>query len=915
MTGCRVIEVYLLGPPRVERDGELVGFDTRKAVALLAFLALTDRPRPRDALVDLLWPGTPPEQGRGAFRRTLSTLRSAVGPELVEATRDHVRLVKGPHLVVDVDGFRQARGDGDSERAVALFRGDFLEGFAVRGAPEFEEWVGAEGDGLRRELAAALADLASAQEARGDTTGALQVVRRWLSLDPLHEPAHRELIRLLAATGDRAAALSQYRECVRTLSRELGVPPLSETTRLYEAVNLGTFDPLAPTRPAVPPSSLTPLPFVGRDDDLRACVAVHEGIDQAGRVVVVEGEAGIGKTRLAEELVAAGRRRGAAAMVARAYEDEEGLAYAPVVEALRHRLADGAAWLTEVDDRAVSEAARLVPELADARAFAPAPPLDGPGARARFLSGVWDTLVAAVTGELPGILFVDDVQWADDATLGLLSYGLRRLAGRPVLVLFTWRTPHDHALRRAAIELARSGGAVRRLDRLSEEAVGALVRARVGEHTDTRLSRTLVEQTEGLPLLLVEYLQSAELPEGDWRLPSAARDLLRSRLDPVSETGRQVLAAAAVIGRSFGSDAVREVSGRSDDETVVALEELVRRGLVREGPDDYDFTHEQLRALVYDETGLARRRLLHGRAGDTLHAPPGAVARHLQMAGRDDEAARVYVAAGEQARTVFANVEALAHLRAALALGHPDGTAIHTTIGDLLTRTGDYPGALLSLETAASGATGERLAGIEHRLGRLHHRRGEWALAEAHLLAALEASPKPARAVITADLSLTAHAGGDPRQARALAAEARELADQVGDLLALCQAHNLLGMLATADGDTDGALESLGRSRALAEETGDLDLRVAALNNLALARRVRGELDAACVLTREALDLCTAVGDRHREAALHNNLADLLHASGRAEDAMAHLKSAVAIFAEVGGSEEPRPEVWKLVRW
>jgi len=912
-----VIEVYLLGPPRVERNGELVAFDTRKAVALLAVLALTDRPRPRDALVDLLWPGTDPERGRGAFRRTLSTLRSAVGADLVEATRDHVRLVKGPDLLVDVDGFRQARADGDAERAAELFRGDFLEGFAVRDAPEFEDWVRAEGDGLHRELAAALSDLASAHEARGDRPRALQTVRRWLSLDPLHEPAHRELMRLFAATGDRASALTQYRECVRVLSRELGVSPLTETTRLYEAVNQGTYDPGPLDRPTEPPASApSALPLVGRDEDLRACAAVHAEIDTVGRVVVVEGEAGIGKTRLVGELVAVARRRGARTLAAQAYEDEAGSAYAPVVEALRSRLTEGAAWLSDVGDHALSEAARLLPELADARAFAPAPPLDGPGGRARFLAALWEALVAAVAGDVPGVLFLDDVQWADDATLGLLSYGLRRLEGRPLLLALAWRTPHDHAVRRAATEVARTGGgAVRRLERLGPESVDELVRAGAGEDVDPTVCRQLLATTEGLPLLLVEYLRSAEVSDDDWRLPSAARDLLRSRLDPVSETGRQVMAAAAVIGRSFDVDAVRRVSGRTDDETVAALEELVGRGLVRERRDDYDFAHEQLRVLAYDETSLARRRLLHGRVGDAVGGEPGAVARHLQLAGRDDEAARAYLAAGEQARAVFANVEALAHLRAALALGHPDRTAVQTAIGDLQTRTGDYAGALLSLETAASGCGGEQLAAIEHRLGRLHHRRGEWALAEAHLRAALEASPVEARAVVTADLSLTVHSGPEPDRAWALATEARDLAERADDPGAQCQAYNLLGMLATADGDTEGALESLGRSRRLAEQTGDLDLRVAALNNQALARRARGELDAACELTTAALDLCTAVGDRHRQAALHNNLADLLHASGRPDDAMTHLKTAVAIFAEVGAEEALRPEVWKLVRW
>ncbi len=917
---AQVIEVSLLGPPRVMRDGELVAFDTRKAVALLALLTVTDRSRTRDALADLLWPDNDPEHARGALRRTLSALRDAIGAELVEATRDHVRLVKGPGIDVDVDRFRELCRRGDLQRAVDLFRGDFLEGFAVRQAPGFEDWVQLEGDGLRRQLTAALAAMTQEREAVGDLTAALLSARRWLAIDPLHEPAHQALIRLYAATGDRAAALTQYRECVRTLSRELGVPPLSETTELYEGISRGTY--AAPRQAAVtataPEAEPMASPFVGRTEDLAALRAVYDAIGADGRLVLIEGEAGIGKTRLAEELLSWVRGHSGRVLVGRAYEDEAGLAYASVVEALRSRLRVGDDWLAGVEVRALGEAVRLVPELGVGRSVDPAPSLEWPGAETRFLSGVWDTLVAAASGSGPGALFIDDVQWADDATLGLLTYGLRRLAGRPLLVLLTWRTPHDHPLRRALTTVVRAGeGAVVHLERLGPEAVMAMVHAARAGDRDPAAVRRLWEKTEGVPLLLVEYLRTPGV-EDEWPLPTGVRALLRGRLDPVSETGRQVLSAAAVLGRSFDAEALRAVSGRTDEETVTALEELVGRGLVVEGRYDYDFAHDLLRAVVYDETSLARRRLLHGRATRVPGSPPASVARHLQLAGRDEEAARAFRVAGELAREVFANAEALEHFRTALALGHPDRTQLQTAIGDLQTVMGDYSGAMLTLETAAAGCDPGEVPAVERRLGRLQHRRGEFALAEAHLEAALSAAADAdpsTRSGITADLSLAAHSLGDGSRAQLLAARARSLAEKAGDPRALCQAYNLLGMLATAHGDTEGALESLGRSRELADQEGDQDLRVAALNNLALAHRARHELGSAIDLTFAALELCTAMGDRHHEAALHNNLADLLHASGRSEDAMAHLKAAVEIFAEIGAQEEPRAGIWGLVRW
>lgn len=902
----------LLGPPRVERDGAPVVFDTRKALALLAHLALEDRPRPRDVLADLLWPDNDAEHARGALRRTLSSLRSAIGPDAVEATRDRVSLVRVPGLQIDVDRFRALAAEGRAEQAVALFRGDFLEGFGLRDAPAFEDWQRGEADGLRRELSAALARLVEAGDAAGDAAGALTHALRWLELDPLNEPAHRALIRLYARTGDRAAALAQYRECVRTLARELGVPPLEETTRLYEAISEGTREPVVAAPPPAPAEPRT-APLIGRDADRRALLELWSGIGSAGRVALIEGEAGIGKTRLADELLAHAREGGACVLAARAYEDESGLAYGPVVEALRARLRSGDdGWTTGVPERALGEAARLLPELAEAP-----PLLDGPAAHARFLDGVWTALAAAAAGPVPGILLLDDAQWADDATLGLLAYGLRRLAERPLLVVLTWRTPHEHPLRRVAAEAERTGdGAVRQLQRLSADDTAALVLA-ARPDADAGLPRRLHEATEGLPFLLVEYLSAPDAGAGG-SLPAGARQVLRSRITPVSETARQVLAAAAVIGRSFDVDTVRAASGRGDEETVAALEELVAHGLIREADFDYDFGHEQLRTLVYEETSLARRRLLHGRAADARSAPAAALARHLRLAGRDVEAAAEYVRAAGQARALFASAEALEHLRAALALGHPDPAALHAAIGDLETLQGDYPAAVAAYETAAAESTADELAGIEHRLGQVHHRRGDRALAAAHLeaaLAATDSADSASRSRISADLSLTLHERGDVVRAAELAQTARELAEQAGDPHALGQAYNLLGMLATSAGAADEALSHLERSLALAGETADTGARVAALNNLALARRSRGELETALELTRDALDLCAAQGDRHRQAALHNNVADLLHAGGRPEEAMEELKRAVAIFAEVGAEGEPQPELWKLARW
>ena len=453
------------------------------------------------------------------------------------------------------------------------------------------------------------------------------------------------------------------------------------------------------------------------------------------------------------------------------------------------------------------------------------------------------------------------------------------------------------------------------------------------------LAATLYQETEGLPFFVAEYLAAGARTQHT--LP-AVRDLLHSRLTEISQTGRQLLTTAAAIGRSFDLTTLREVSGRDEEETVRALDELIACGLVREmdgvasdasasgRPLAFDFTHERMRELVYAETTIVRRRLLHrriaeallarARAGRELGALAAQVAHHLQLAGQDAAAAEHFRLAAEHARRVHANAEALAHLRSALACGHPDAAGLHEAIGDLQTLAGEYPAGLASFEVAAALANSDDLARLEHKLGDVYRRRGEWDLAESHFESARAAlgivRSAGARARLYADWSLLAHRRGRAAQAEELAQEALELAEAVGEAPALAQSHNMLGILASSRGNVDLARQHLTRSLALAEMLSDPSARIAALNNLALVYGASGELEQALGLAESALTLCVSQGDRHHEAALHSNLADLLHAAGRPDDAIDHLKQAAPIFAEIGAREGGlQPEIWKLTEW
>ena len=941
------LDITLLGAPRVKRDSEAVTFDTRKAMALLALLALAERPRSREALCGLLWPAHDPDRARGALRRTLSTLRKGIGHNWIDPAGDSLALRRGPGLELDVARFRGLTAGGASEerlgKAAALFSGDFMEGFSLRDSPEFDDWQTGEARTLERELASVLRRLVELLVARGDFEYALPRAQRWLRLDPLHEPAHRELIRLYAWSGERAAALEQYRTCVRTLSQELGVAPVEETATLYEQLNEGGLapPPVATTSAAAPPAAKPgappELPLVGREDELTALLAAHAAARPDGGLAVIEGEAGIGKTRLAGELADRAGSRGAVVLSARCHDDEAGLPYGPVVELLRDavKVAESGDWPAVLSPQRLADASLLLPELAGLGGdLAAALPPHGPGAQVRLLEGVAAVVSAACEGPEPGIVFLDDVHAADEATLEAISYLGRRLRGRALLLVLGWRSegvPPGHRLRRLVADLSRAGRAVIvSPPRLDEDEVAALVQGVYPRGSAPDLGQRVYLESEGLPLFVDEYLAAlhAGFEGAGETLPGEVRSLLDARLAGLGDMPRQVLGAAAVIGRSFDLDSVQHASGRSDEETVAALEVLVGQGLVREvpGPDPvYDFSHQQLRARVYEKTGRARRRLLHARVAAALLGPrtdgesAALVAQHLRLAGDHARAAEHYRLAAERAASLHAHGNALDQLEQALALGYPDAAEVHERIGDLRTLLGDYGGALAGYESAAALCEPAALAAIEHKIGGVHQRRGEWERAEARFLAALEAAPgeeRGLRARIQADLGLTFHHSGQPERAKTLAREALVLAEAAADLRARAQAHNMLGVVARNQGDAETAIEQLERSLELGRELDDAPAQAAALNNLALVTRDAGDLRSALELTEKALALCVGYGDRHREAALENNLADLHHAAGDEDDAMSHLKRAVAIFSEVGADEATRlPEIWKLVSW
>jgi len=674
-----MLRFELLGGFQVVARGRPAGrMLTARQQQLLAYLALhRAAPVPRQQIAGRFWPDSTDAQSLTNLRRELHHLRHAlpeVEPILVIGSRT-LAWKTANAFDLDVVEFEHAVDEGLRgerallERAVALYRGDLL--------PDCDdEWIRPERERLQRRFGESLVALIAKLEDDRALGDAIDYAQRLLDVDPLNETTWRTLMRCHGKRGERATALHVYQQCASVLKRELGVQPGPETRLVYRELLEDAESEAAPPPP--PPRTLT-YPLVGRQTEWTALVQTWQAAASGqGRMLILRGEAGIGKTRLAEELIDWATAKRLRSATTRCFAGEGRLAYAPIAAWLRapsmqHALRGlDAVWLSEI--------ARLYPQLLQGRQDV-APPeahLES-WQRPRF----FEALAHAFASASPLLLVVDDLQWCDSDTLEWLHFFFRWSVGLRVLVVGTVRSEEESdnpALSVLVRDLARLERlSVLSVGRLDEQATGRLAEAVAERSLEGRDLARVFRQTEGHPLFIVETgrmdFVSGDAPADT--LPPRVQAVVAARLVQLSPDARSVAEAAAVVGRDFTFSVLAHVSDLEEDPIVRALDELWQRQVIRvqEG-DRWDFSHDRIREVAYDRIGPARRRLLHRRVAQALEQlfaagldeVSASIAAHFEQAGQLARAIHHFERAAAVAVRVSANEEAIRCLGRALAL-------------------------------------------------------------------------------------------------------------------------------------------------------------------------------------------------------------------------------------------------------
>jgi DNA-binding SARP family transcriptional activator len=691
-----ILQIRLMGEFRIEYGNLPVsGFHSPRIQSILAYLLLNgEGEHSRQQLSFLFWPDQPEAQSRNNLRQTLHRLRLSLPDHnrylMVDSSAVGWRY--DPSFRLDVADFEaalekanqaEAAGQPEAQRqnlehAISLYQGELLPSC-------YDDWITPHRERLHQQCLAALEKIAALLEDQRAYTRACSYARRLLEIDPLYEPGYRLLMRLYALNNDRTSAIRTYHACVENLQRELAVEPEPTTRMIYQRLLAAQ-----PEREFTSVQTGQPhLPLVGREAEWsRLHSAWQEAAKGKTQIVLISGEAGIGKSRLAEEMLVWLARQGIHFARTRGYAAEAKISYGQLAEWLRSEVHSTElkrmekVWLTEV--------ARLLPELlVEIQDLPPPEPLIEHTQRQRFFQALARAILAI---QQPFLLFIDDLQWCDPQTLEFLHYLLRFDTQARLLVIGTLRTgemAENKALQDFLVHLSAAG----LISEIPLNALDSAETARLAEHflgSELEIAQALhlYYETEGNPLFVVETLRSGVQATSEQKtsrtfnlagdpvsLPERVKAVIAARLAQLSSPAYKLAGLAATIGRDFRLDVLEVASDVEEDDLLRWLDELWQKQIIRQaGESSFEFTHDKLREVTSAELGPLQSLMNHrhvARAIETVHSTDldpvsGKLAVHFERANRPVEAMRYYHRAALLNQRVGAHAEAIRLLKKAL---------------------------------------------------------------------------------------------------------------------------------------------------------------------------------------------------------------------------------------------------------
>jgi len=753
---AKLITLHQFGRFTVDVHGTSVDALSRKTKSILAYLASAYRTHSRAELYNMFCQNA--SDPAGTLRWHLSRLRRLLHKDVLLPEQHTVTF---NHEIAFVDSLEfqsvllKLPEDVPSvqtlQRVLLLHRGEYLEDIELRHAPEFDFWLTAERtrlNGLYENGLLAIVDQLILQE---DFLEAVPWTQRLLHVNPLLESGHFRAVWLYARLGQRGQAVQQFENCRRILRDELAVELSGQMKELQRSISDGT---LPPPNAFLVSHARSPLEirketveFVGRDSELKSLLRTwNEDWKYTGGVLLIHAVAGGGKTRLALEFVT--RLPKQQLLRGRCHESSRRTPYYPWIEILETSLRQvSQERLQEFDSFLLSQLSYLLPSLAShVNRSSPLPDFS----TTHFSLAVFHFLLHC-NNNTPLALLVDDLQWADAASLSLFQFIGNHLAGHdqpPLLLIGTYRTEEKQdndallTLERDLSRLPHYSSVA--LEPLTPEAVGKLIAQKYGDQiVNSELRERIVTATGCNPLYVTEILN--EMSEdagfnGSIPVPPSIRELVQRRMRQLPTSGQQVMEAVAVVNRPVPAEVFQAISGRSEDEVFEAIDAGLRWHLLRsyedEKPIQFGYFHDLLRDAIWGQLNGIRKQRLHKRAAQTLalrNAPAAQLVYHWNGAGDMQQEAHYAALAGREAADVFSYDDANLHLQRALELTTAISTRADLLIqrGLVLFTLGEWDAVQATYEEALEIAGAQSLPEIEMKslfgLGQLERNRGLFA--------------------------------------------------------------------------------------------------------------------------------------------------------------------------------------------